>query len=330
MLAPRTLALALALAASTLGCGSVRAGSEPWTPPDYWTSERYVEVEGLRICYLEAGPPDADQTLVFVHGWSGNAQNWWDQFELFQRNYRVVVFDLPGHGKSERGEHVDYSMQLQVDVVAGMFEALDIDRAHVIGNSAGGWVAANFALQHPEAVDKLVLSDATGTRHRGPVGPILPIMSGRMLQMAKMTTGEHYPGVDAKSRARQEFVASFQGTVEEKPYLDMLGELLEQTYVRIDDRLAEIAAPTLVVWGHDDPVVPRRALKVFERELPNAQTYVIPLGGHTPMMQSPDEFNCVLEAFLDGRALAPCEAYALTKRDKKARLAGRDAGPRYE
>lgn len=145
-----------------------------------------------------------------------------------------------------------------------------------------------------------------------------------------MTTGEHYPGLDDKSRARQEFVASFQGTVEEKPYLDMLGALLEQTYVRIDDRLSEIAAPTLVVWGHDDPVVPRRALEVFERELTNAQTYVIPLGGHTPMMQSPDEFNCVLEAFLDDRPLAPCEAYALTKRDKKARLAGRDAGLRYE
>lgn len=325
---PHRLVLALALLAG--GCGPVRAGHEPWAPPDYWAAERYVEIDGLRICYLEAGPADATQTLVFVHGWSGNLQNWWDQYELFQRNYRVVIFDLPGHGKSERGEHVDYSMDLYVDVLAGLMDERGIEHAHLIGNSAGAWVAAVFAAEHPERVDKLVLSDSTGTRFRGPVGPILPVLSGRMLQMANMTTGEHYPGLDAKSQARQEFVASFAGTVEEKPYLDMLGALIRSSYARIDHRLVEIDAPTLVVWGDDDPVVPKRAMHVFERELTDVRSYVIPLGGHTPMMQSPDEFNCAIEAFFDGRELAECERFALTKQRQRDRLAGTDAGPHYE
>lgn len=325
---PHRLVLALALLAC--GCGPVRAGHEPWTPPGYWAAERYVEIDGMRVCYLEAGPADAEQTLVFVHGWSGNLQNWWDQYEHFQRNYRVVIFDLPGHGKSERSEHIDYSMDLYVDVVAGLFTELGIERAHVVGNSAGGSVAAVFAAEHPERVDKLVISDSTGTRHRGAVGPILPVLSGRMLQMADMTTGEHYPGLDAKSRARQEFVGSFAGTVEEKPYLDMLASLIQSSYRRIDHRLVEIAAPTLVVWGDDDPVVPKRAMHVFERELTDVHSYVIPLGGHTPMMQSPDEFNCVLEAFLDGRELGGCGEFALTEQRKRDRLAGTDEGPRYE
>lgn len=323
---PMMLALALLVCA----CGPVRAGHEPWSPPDYWTTERYVEVDGLRVCYLEAGPADAEQTLVFVHGWSGNVQNWWDQFEHFQRDYRVVVFDFPGHGKSERGEHLDYSMDLYVDVLEGVYRELGIERAHLIGNSAGAWVATVFAAEHPERVDKLVISDATGTRYKGAVGGILPMMSGRLLQMAKMTTGEHYPGLDAKSQARQEFAGSFADTVEEKPYLDMLGELLELSYERIDHRLAEIAAPTLVVWGDDDPVVPKRAMHVFERELTDVRSYVIPLGGHTPMMQSPDQFNCALEAFLDGRELGGCGEYALTKQRQRDRLAGRDSGPKYE
>jgi pimeloyl-ACP methyl ester carboxylesterase len=320
------LALALVMSA----CGPVRAGHEPWTPPDYWAVEHYVEIDGLRVCYLEAGPADAEQTLVFVHGWSGNVQNWWDQFEHFQRSYRVVVFDFPGHGKSERGEHVDYSMDLYVDVLAGMFRELGIEHAHVVGNSAGAWVATVFAAEHPERVDKLVIADSTGTRHRGPVGGILPMMSGRLLQMANMTTGEHYPGLDPKSRARQEFAGSFAGTVEEKPYLDMLGTMIAYSYERIDHRLVEIEAPTLVVWGADDPVVPKRAMHVFERGLGDVQSYVIPLGGHSPMMQSPDEFNCVMEAFLDGRALDGCGEYALTKQRQRDRLAGRDSGPRYE
>jgi len=322
--------LGLALASTVCACGPVRPGHDAWTPPDYWSAEHYVEVEGLRLCYLEAGPADAEQTLVFVHGWSGNVQNWWDQFEHFQRSYRVIVFDLPGHGKSERGEHVDYSMENYVEVVEGLFSALEIERAHVVGNSAGAWVAAVFAFEHPERVDKLVLSDSTGTRYTGSAGAVLPIMSGRMLQMAKMTTGEHYPGVDAKSRARQEFVASFAGTVEEKPYLDMLGGLLPSSYERIDARLGSIAAPTLVIWGDDDPVVPIQAMRVLERALANDQSYVVHLGGHTPMMQSPDEFNCALEAFLDERELEGCKQYALTKQRQRQRLAGTDTGPRYE
>ncbi len=326
----RSRLTAIALALLTSACGPVRAGHQPWTPPDYWSAERYVEIDGMRICYLEAGPPDAEQTLVFVHGWSGNLQNWWDQFEHFQTRYRVVVFDFPGHGKSERGEHVDYSMALYVDVVEGMFTELGIERAHVIGNSVGAWVAAVFALEHPERVDKLVISDSTGTRFTGPAGAALPFMSGRLLQMANMTTGEHYPGLDTKSRARQEFVASFAGTVEEKPYLDMLGELLELSYERIDRRLPGIAAPTLLVWGDDDPVVPLRAMRVFERQIAQAQTYLVHLGGHTPMMQSPDEFNCVVDAFLADTELAECKQYALTKQRQRDRLAGTDLGPHYE
>jgi pimeloyl-ACP methyl ester carboxylesterase len=326
---PRNLLSALFALAAT-GCGPVVAGSEPWTPPSYWAEEQFIEVEGLRICYLDAGPREAE-TIVFVHGWSGNLQNWWDQFEHFQRGYRVIVFDAPGHGKSERGEHVDYTMQLYVRVLEGMFEQLELERAHVVGNSAGGWIAAEFARQHPERVDKLVLSDSTGTRYTGPLGMILPVLSGRMLQLADITTGEHYPGRDPKSVARQEFVASFAGTVEEKPYIEALEALLQPSYEKLSrEQLAEIAAPTLVVWGDDDPVVPVQAMRVFERSIAASESYVIHLGGHTPMMNSPDEFNCALESFLREQPLEQCKQYALTLERQRDRLAGSDVGPRYE
>lgn len=320
--------LAACLLAVT-GCGPVVAGSEPWTPPSYWADEHYVEVDELRICYLEAGPADAP-TMVFVHGWSGNVQNWWDQFELFSSRYHVIVFDTPGHGKSERGEHVPYSMQLYVDVLDGLLDELQVEQTIMIGNSGGGWIAANYTIQHPERVSQLVLSDSTGTRHKGKAGFVLGTISARWLQLANMTTAEHYPGLDPKSQARQAFVGSFHGTVEEAPYLEALAELLPPTYARIpDEQLATIRVPTLIVWGDDDPVLPTRAMHALAQTIEGSQTYLVHLGGHTPMMQAPDEFNCAVDKFLDGEPLDDCKQYALTKQAREDRLAGREWGPHY-
>lgn len=321
---------ALTLVTLGFGCGPVVAGSEPWTPPDYWTDERYIELEGLRICYLDAGPEQAD-VIVFVHGWSGNVQNWWEQFEHFRHRYRVIVFDAPGHGKSERGQHVPYSMELHVDVLTGLLDELEVEQAIVIGNSGGGWIAAQYAIQHPERVSKLVLSDSTGTRHKGVAGPILRTLSARWLQVANMTTGDHYPGLDPKSQARQEFVTSFAGTVEEEPYLEALATLLAPTYARIPkDEFAKVRAPTLILWGDNDPVLPVWAMRTFQRMIPGSIGYEVRLGGHTPMMQAPEEFNCAVDKFLDGEPLDDCKQYALTPGQKRDRLAGRDWGPRYD
>lgn len=315
--------------ASALGCGPVVAGTQAWTPPSYWIDEQFTELEGLRICYLEAGPRDAE-TIVFVHGWSGNVQNWWDQFEHFRGRYHVVVFDAPGHGKSERGPHVNYTMQNHVAVLDALLDELEVNQAIVIGNSGGGWIAAQYAIEHPERVTKLVLSDSTGTRYTGSAGGVLEILTARWLQLANMTTGEHYPGLDPKSQARQEFVGSFAGTVEEAPYLEALATLLAPTYEKIPKaRLQQIQAATLVVWGDDDPVVPINAMKVFDHAIADSQTYVIHLGGHTPMMNSPDEFNCAVQSFLEGAESEVCKQYALTPERRRDRLAGRDFEPRY-
>jgi len=328
-LARRAAALGLLALA---GCGPVISGTAPWTPPDYYADEHYVEINGVRVCYLVGGPPpDQAETMVFVHGWSGNLQNWWDQFEHFQRRYHVVVFDAPGHGKSERGPHLDYSMDLYLATLDGLLDELGLEQVILVGNSAGAWAAANYTIAHPERVSKLVLSDSTGTRHVGSVGSILPMLTARWLQIAHLTSGEHYPGHDPKSEARQEFVTSFSGTVEEAPYLEALATLLPASYEQIPKQaLAQIQAPTLVVWGDDDTVVPIKAMRTFERTIADEQSYVIHLGGHTPMMNSPDEFNCAVDSFLRGIELDHCKQYALTIDKRRDRLAGHEWGPRYE
>lgn len=330
----RTVSL-LALASLTLvsagGCVHLEGGDAPWEPPSYYATERYASLAGVETCYLEAGPPASEaETIVFVHGWSGNVQNWWDQFEHFQTRYHVVVFDAPGHGKSERSDELSYSMELHVEVLAALMDELTIDEAIVVGNSGGGWTAANYAIAHPERVSKLILSDSTGTRFKGMAGAVLGMISPEWLEATKVTSGVHYPGLDDKSVARQEFAVSFDGTVEEIPYLEALAELLPPMYQEIpSDALAEISAPTLILWGDDDPIVPINAMKVLDKRIPDSTTYVVHLGGHTPMMNSPDEFNCAVASFLAGSDPRACKQYALDAERRRDRLAGRDIGPHY-
>ena len=337
MSSPRQLLRALLACSSLLGlgltgCGHMNAkgAQAQWSPPSYYADEHYAELAGVNTCYLEAGPPDAEETIVFVHGWSGNVQNWWDQFELFKSRYRVIAFDAPGHGKSERGPHLDYSMHLHVEVLAALFEELELEEAIVVGNSGGGWTAANFAIEHPDKVSKLVLSDSTGSRTKGPAGAVLWMINAKWLERSQVTSGEHYPGLDPKSRERQEFAVSFDGTVEELPYLEALAQLLPPMYEVIPKQsLARIEAPTLIIWGDDDHVVPIRAMKAFDKGIPNSETYTVHLGGHTPMMNSPDEFNCAVASFLSGTDAAECAQYALDEELKRERLAGKDVGPHY-
>ena len=172
-----------------------------------------------------------------------------------------------------------------------------VESAIVVGNSMGGKIAAEVAARHPERVSRLVLSDATGSGRNGRVRFVLPFMNPRKLQRVGFTTGEHYDGPGEKDRARRRFAGSFWGTEEEWPYLQVLHEGLRASFDPLpEDKLSKIRAPTLLVWGDDDDVVPMKALRWYQEGLQDSVTVIIPEGGHVPMMKRPEPFNCAMES----------------------------------
>jgi pimeloyl-ACP methyl ester carboxylesterase len=302
-LRPPSLAAALAALA---GCAELPRPTAPWNPPPYFAQECWADIGGVRVCYLEAGV-EREEAMVFIHGWSGNVHNWWDQYEYFSRRRHVLVFDLPGHGKSDKPADVEAWMELWVRTVDELMDRRGIERAVVVGNSVGGNVAARLAIARPERVQKLVLSDPTGSGRDGIIKWVIPTMRPAYLQRAGLTTGEHFPGDDPKSRARAAMIRSYVGTAEEAPYLQALSDSFAASYSRIPAaELAKIRAPTLLVWGDEDPVVPRRAVRYFRRRIPDTRTFSVADGGHNPNTEAPTIFNCVLEAFVRDADLARC------------------------
>ncbi len=122
--------------------------------------DKFVTVCGAKIHYVEAG---RGTPLILIHGLADDVEIWDSVIPPLAAKFRVIAFDQIGFGHSDK-PLLNYRVSTFVDFLDGFLEELKIDRASLVGNSLGGWIAAAFALAHPERVDRLVLCDAAGYR----------------------------------------------------------------------------------------------------------------------------------------------------------------------
>jgi len=126
--------------------------------------------DGLKLAYYVddfTDPWTKPETVFLLHAAMGNSQRWFSWLPKLARHYRVIRMDLRGHGQSSiPGPEQDFSLQHLVDDAVALMDQLGIDKAHIVGNSAGGYVAQQLTLQHPERVKTLALYGATpGLKH---------------------------------------------------------------------------------------------------------------------------------------------------------------------
>jgi pimeloyl-ACP methyl ester carboxylesterase len=310
------------LAGASEAGGHLPGGRSGWMDVDWRTHQRWLVIDGQPVNTIELGPeraageagePDARQRLVFVHGLSGSWPNWLEQLPVFAAERRVVTLDLPGFGHSP--------MPQQTISIAGYARLLDrllgelgIDAAAVVGNSMGGFIAAELAIAFPQRVERLVLVSAAGLstyNHRGSL-TVVPAMRRleRILMASGAWTASKSDAVVRRARLRDAAL----GVVVRHP--DRLDAALAAEQVRgagkpgfiqgleavidydIRDRLGEIACPTLIVWGERDRLISVRDADVFAELIPNSRKVVFGDTGHMAMLERPDAFNALLEEFL--------------------------------
>jgi pimeloyl-ACP methyl ester carboxylesterase len=257
--------------------------------------ERRLVMKGGRIRYFTAGqgPP-----LVLVHGLGGSAANWWELVPLLARERRLVIPDLPGHGRSEPLAAVA-SLGAFADRVAAVAEAEDALSAPVVGHSLGGLVALHLALRHPDRVTSLVLAAAaglsTGSRLQKSLLSIsMTVRPGRLV-------ARHADRVVRSPRLRRAlfgayYVADPVAMTEQAVRGFLAGHLLHTDIatawraLRTDDpreRLHELACPVLVLWGARDSQLPLDDAFEYTRRL-RARLRVIPDCGHLLIGERPD------------------------------------------
>ena len=261
----------------------------------------HADVDGLRMAYYEGGPVDAP-TVVLLHGFSADRDLWIRFAGHLTDRWHVVVPDLAGHGDTPFVPGADYSAAAQAERVTGLLDDLDVQRAHLLGNSMGGFTAARFALQHPDRTLSLGLSDAAGV-----LAPHPSVMD-RMLQDGRnpflVDDASQFDDFYAMTMARPPYVPGFVLDAQAQEYADRRDELAEifagfHHVGLVDDRLSRIAAPTLVMWGGRDELVDPSAAQVWADGLPHARLVTYPGLGHMPMLEDPARTARDYEWFLD-------------------------------
>jgi pimeloyl-ACP methyl ester carboxylesterase len=294
-----------------------------WMDVDWRAHRRFVELDGRRLNVVEIG--EGDPPIVFVHGLAGSWQNWLENMPHFAAaGHRVIAFDLPGFGSSEMpGEHI--SIPGYGRLVGALLDRLGVGPAVLVGNSMGGFIAAEVALQFPARVERLVLVSAAGlTIEYQRDERILGLLRfGRRWLMAwGGFIGARSEAVARRPRARELLMRLVVAHPDRLPaplvaeqtrgagnagFVDALDALTDYP---IRARLGEIACPTLIVWGAEDRLVPVRDADEFERLIPGARKVVWPDTGHVAMLERPQAFNRLLEAFVNEEPDAAAEARA--------------------
>jgi pimeloyl-ACP methyl ester carboxylesterase len=282
-------------------------GRSEWLDIDWRRHLRSSTVAGSRVNYVEMGQ---GSPLVFVHGLSGCWQNWLENIPHFARSHRVIAVDLPGFGESDLPLE-EISIPGYGRFVDAFLGEIGVERASIVGNSMGGFIAAEVALSHPARVDKLALVSAAGvaTVRQAQLALAKRLSrasqagSGRMIARRQSIVRRRglrklllYGIVAHPELLQPELVYEIASGGGKPGFMDAFNAVLDYDF---SDRLPEIEHPTLIVWGRNDRIVPVGGAYRYEELLPHSRRVVFEDTGHVPMIERPALFNRLLEDFLN-------------------------------
>lgn len=255
-----------------------------------------LTVNGIELYYQVNGQGDP---IVFIHGLGSSGRDWEFQTNHFGNNYQVVVFDVRGHGQSEKPPG-PYSIPLFAQDTASLIRKLGIAPAHVVGISMGGMIAFQLALDAPELVRSLVIVNSwpemvvrTWQERLQIWQRALIVQLLGMRKMGEVLGGRLFPK-EEQAAIREIFVERWAEN-DKRAYQKSMGALVGWS---VSERIEQIACPVLVVAADQD-YTPVESKAAYARRMPNTELVVIEDSRHATPAEHPLEFNRVLGVFLE-------------------------------
>jgi 2-hydroxy-6-oxonona-2,4-dienedioate hydrolase len=277
------------LAATWICISSFAFAQNQSSPPP----EKTAVVYGQNIRYVEAGQGPA---VILLHGLGAVKEVWLGNFPALTAKHHVYALDQIGFGHSDK-PLIDYKIATWVDFLHGFMQSQNISKATLVGNSLGGWIALEFAVQHPEMVDKLVLVDAAGLMWAPGAGPAIDLNPSSLASTRTLLESLFYD----KKMVTHDFVLQvFTSHLSNND-----GYTIQRTLAGFaqpqfeDDKLKSVHAPTLVVWGREDKLIAVDRGEKFRDGIPGAKLVVFEQCGHVPQLEKPADFSRAVVDFLE-------------------------------
>jgi pimeloyl-ACP methyl ester carboxylesterase len=293
-----------------------------WRSIDWQPHIHQVTLDGRSVNYVDYGGPGDHglEPVVFVHGLGGCWQNWLENIpRAAAEGRRAIGIDLPGFGFSEMPAE-EISISGYGRTVNALCDELDIGEAVFVGNSMGGFISAETAIQFPARVARMVLVSAAGvTTSDLRSGPIMAgarvvaaVATRTAAQSEKVVRRRHlrhlvfHSFIRHPTRIAPELLYEITRGSGRPGFVDALRAIMDYDF---RDRLPEIRCPTLIVWGTDDMLVPESDASEYERLIPSSRKVIFEDTGHMAMIERPQTYNdCMMEWLAEEPGPAKTEA----------------------
>jgi 2-hydroxy-6-oxonona-2,4-dienedioate hydrolase len=266
-------------------------------------SQRYVDAGGIRTRVLEAG---SGEPLVLVHGTGGHLEAYARNIGDLAESFHLVVYDMAGHGRSEKPDR-PYTIDFLSDHLVAVLDALGLEQAHLSGESLGGWVTAWTAAHAPSRVQRLILNTPGNIANKPET---MAKVKESSLQAAREPSDENIRARLAwlfhdKSFVSDELVALRKAIYSQEGFARAMEHIvavqdpeIRAPFVWGPAWCGRIQAPTLLLWTDNDPTGGLDEAELLLEWIPGSRLEVIEGAGHWPQWEKPEEFVRVHRDFL--------------------------------
>ncbi len=280
---------------------------------DYGYDVKYKQVKNIRVAMIDEG--SSDQVLILIHGLGSNAKGWIKNIPELSKEYRVIVLDLPGYGKSQKG-YFEFSMDFYAEVLKELIDQLNAGSVTLVGHSMGGQIAITSALNYPDMVDNLVLISPAG---------IEKFTEGEAAWFKKAVTAEFVKdtpirNIDINLKSNfynypqdAEFMITERIQMRGAEGFDLYCYAVAQNVAAmvdglVYDRLSDIKQPTLIIFGENDGLIPNPYLhggftedigKIGDELIPDSKLIMVPECGHFVQFEKAAVVNQAILNFLE-------------------------------
>lgn len=290
------------------GCSDLeRFGYEQGLKFENWRAgleERELSTpDGMVWFYLdsapESGPGSTKPTLLLLHGFGADSSNWVRFAGNLVDEYRVIAPDIIGHGASTSNTSIDFHYKNQAERVGLFMDALGVQSYHVVGNSMGGGISVNLAVQRPDQVLTVALLNSAGITidTRGYLelqkegnNPLIVRQPENMFVTMDWASEDPPYMPDFFIRVMGEKKAA-NSAVAQKMWVDVKGDNNQQRV------LEQLEQPVFILWGEEDRLLSLENIPVFQKLIPHAQLKTLDGIGHLPMVEAPRQSAAILSGF---------------------------------